>query len=310
MDRYTKGFVIASLVYFFLATVFGIWMGVADAPEWVSFGHIHFNLLGFMAMMIYGVGYFILPRFNGKTIKWPQLVSLHFYAANIGLVGMVATYSQRSSTVFILFALLNVLSAGMFALNLGITLVESDQGEQEKPEEARTRQNREYITPDTRIGEIVTRWPETIDILVNNGFTPLKDLDHLEKVKKLPVTLGMACDRHGLDLEMISGLLNQAANALEREKSASTVQGSISTQTVIPNVGRNIVTEQPISHDHVIGDILKAYPETEKVFRKYYGAACFSCPGQATESIRQSALMHNVDEKAILSDLNNVIGLL
>jgi len=160
------------------------------------------------------------------------------------------------------------------------------------------------------MGEIVTRWPETIDILVNNGFTPLKDPDHLEKVKKLPVTLAMACDRHGLDLEMISGLLNQAANALERERSTSPAQGSISTQTVISNVGRNIVPEQPISHDHVIGDILKAYPETEKVFRKYYGAACFSCPGQATESIRQSALMHNVDEKAILSDLNNAAGLL
>lgn len=310
MDRYTKGFVVTSLIYFFLAAVLGIWMGVADTPVWVSFGHIHFNLLGFMAMMIYGVGYFILPRFNGKTIKWPQLVSLHFYAANIGLVGMVVTYSQRPSIVFILFALLNVLSVGMFALNLGVTLVEPHRGEQEEPEEGRTRRNREYITPDTRMGEIVTRWPETIDILVNNGFTPLKNPEHLEKVKKLPVTLGMACDRHGLDLEMISGLLNQAANALERERSASSVQGSIPTQTVISNVGRNIVPEQPISHDHVIGDILKAYPETEKVFRKYYGAACFSCPGQATESIRQSALMHNVDEKAILSDLNNAAGLL
>ena len=82
MDRYTKGFVIASLVYFFLAAAFGIWIGTAAAPEWVSFGHIHFNLLGFMAMMIYGVAYFILPRFNGKTIKWPQWVPLHFYTAN------------------------------------------------------------------------------------------------------------------------------------------------------------------------------------------------------------------------------------
>ena len=28
MDRYTKGFVVASLAYFFLASVLGIWMGV------------------------------------------------------------------------------------------------------------------------------------------------------------------------------------------------------------------------------------------------------------------------------------------
>ena len=28
MDRYTKAFVVASLVYFFLAAVLGVWMGV------------------------------------------------------------------------------------------------------------------------------------------------------------------------------------------------------------------------------------------------------------------------------------------
>ena len=76
MDRYTKGFVVISLVYFFLAAAFGIWMSTADVPDWVHFGHVHFNLLGFMAMMIYGVGYFILPRFNAKTLKWPQLVAV------------------------------------------------------------------------------------------------------------------------------------------------------------------------------------------------------------------------------------------
>jgi hybrid cluster-associated redox disulfide protein len=309
MDRYTKGFVVASLVYFFLAAALGIWMGATEAPGWVSFAHIHFNLLGFMAMMIYGVGYFILPRFNAKTLKWPQWVPLHFYAANIGLVGMVITSSQRPSALFTLFALLNVASVAMFALNLGVTLVEPLAEEQGEPKEARIPPPREYITPDTRMGEILTRWPETIDILINNGFTPLKDPGHLEKVKSLPVTLGMACDRHGLDLDMIANLLNQAANALEREKSSATAQGATPPQTVISGIGRNIAPGRPITQDHVIGDILKAYPQTEKVFRKYYGAACFSCPGQATESIRQSALMHNVDEKAILADLNNAAGL-
>ncbi len=51
MDRYTKGFVQASLVYFFLAAGFGIWMGMFETTEPVRFAHVHFNLLGFMAMM-------------------------------------------------------------------------------------------------------------------------------------------------------------------------------------------------------------------------------------------------------------------
>ncbi len=44
------------------------------------------------------------------------------------------------------------------------------------------------------------------------------------------------------------------------------------------------------------------------MFRKYYGDGCFSCPGQATESVKQSAMMHNVSEKQLLSELNRAAG--
>jgi len=303
MDRYTKGFVVASLVYFFMAAALGIWMGAADAPGWVSFAHIHFNLLGFMAMMIYGVGYFILPRFNARTLKWPQWVPFHFYAANLGLIGMVATAAERPSAGFSLFALLNVLSVAIFAINLGVTLLEPQKIEEEEPVDAAPPLPKVFITPDTRMGDIVTKWPESVDILISNGFTPLQDPEHLEKVKGLPVTLGMACERHRLDSDLMVSLLNQAVNALEKEKN------SPQTQPVTLNTIQGKLKQgEKITCFHVIGDILKAYPETDRVFRKYYGAACFSCPGQATESIRQSTLMHNVDEKQVLADLNKAAG--
>ena len=304
MDKYTKGFVVSSLFYFFMAAALGIWMGTANAPEWVSFAHIHFNLLGFMAMMIYGIGYFILPRFNAKNLKWPQWVPLHFYAANLGLIGMVATAAERPSTGFTLFALLNVLSVAMFALNLGVTLLEPEEIESEEVEETTAPEPKIYITPDTRMGDIVTQWPESVDILISNGFTPLKDPAHLEKVKGLPVTLGMACERHGLDLDLMVSLLNQAANALEKEKAPSEPQ-----PITLSSIHTTLKQGDVIAQHHVIGDILKVYPATDKVFRKYYGAACFSCPGQSTESIKMSAMMHNADEKNILADLNEAAGL-
>ena len=303
MDKYTKGFVVASLVYFFLAAAFGIWMGATSTPEWVSFAHIHFNLLGFMAMMIYGIGYFILPRFNAKNLKWPQGVPLHFYAANLGLIGMVATAAERPSAGFTLFALLNVLSVAMFAVNMGVTLLEPAEIEIEEPEKTAPPKPKVYITPDSRMGDIVTQWPESVDILISNGFTPLKDPAHLEKVKGLPVTLGMACERHGLDLDLMISLLNQAANALEKEKAPPEPQ-----PITLSSIKTKLKQGDAIAQHHVIGDILKVYPSTDKVFRKYYGAACFSCPGQATESIKQSAMMHNADEKNILTDLNKAAG--
>jgi len=302
MDRYTKGFVLASLVYFFLASVLGIWMGLAETREWVKFAHVHFNLLGFMAMMIYGVGYFILPRFNARILKWPQLVAVHFIIANVGLIGMVFTSSARPSAAFGLFAFLSVLSAFLFASNLGVTLLEPEEEEEETTAVEPVTQI--TITPETRVGEILTRWPETLEILVNNGFAPLADPEHREKVKQLPVTLGMACERHGLDGELIVSLLNKAIAALESER--KTVQSrSVSLQSIRAKLGQG----DAIGPQHIIGDILRVYPATDKVFKKYYGAACFSCPGQATESVRQSAMMHNVDEKNILAELNEAAGI-
>jgi hybrid cluster-associated redox disulfide protein len=78
----------------------------------------------------------------------------------------------------------------------------------------------------------------------------------------------------------------------------------VSLQSIREKIGAG----DGIAPQHIIGDILKTYPAAEKVFKKYYGAACFSCPGQATESVRQSALLHNVDEKNILAELNEAAG--
>jgi hybrid cluster-associated redox disulfide protein len=71
-----------------------------------------------------------------------------------------------------------------------------------------------------------------------------------------------------------------------------------------PAAGAVTAAPRPIVSSDVIGDILARFPATERVFRKYYGAACFSCPGQATETIRQSAMMHDADEEELLRELN------
>jgi hypothetical protein len=195
MDRYTKAFVVAALVYFFLAAALGAWMGSATPAGWVRFAHVHFNLLGFMSMMIYGVGYFILPRFNGRTLRWPSWVPLHFYAANVGLIGMVATAPERPSTGFALFAGLSVVSAAMFVVNLGVTmLVAPAEVEEEEEEEIPSHPQappapsppQVDIHPDMRVGEILSRWPQTVDVFVANGFASLGNPEHREQVKQIP----------------------------------------------------------------------------------------------------------------------------
>jgi len=323
MDRYTKGFVVASLVYFFLAAVLGIWMGGTDGAGWVRFAHVHFNLLGFMAMMIYGVGYFILPRFNGRTLRWPSWVPIHFFLANIGLIGMVATAPERPSTGFILFSALSVISTGMFAVNLGATmLMEPNVEEEEEPASAQEAEPSAAasgaasgpapaapppaapkIDPDMRVGEILTRWPETVEVFVGHGFSSLANAEHREQVKQIPITLRMACQRHNVDFDYMVSELNEAIAPAPPKAAAA-------TKTAPANAAKKgkLAKGVTIGADHILGEILAAYPETEKVFRKYYGDGCFSCPGQATESVKQSAMMHNVSEKQLLTELNRAAG--
>ncbi len=299
MDRYTKGFVVASLVYFLLAAVLGTWMGSAETAGWVRFAHVHFNLLGFMCMMIYGVGYFILPRFNGRTLRWPSLVPLHFYAANIGLIGMVATAPERPSTGFALFAGLSVVSVALFVVNLGATMILAPAQEADGEPAAAHPREKVDIHADTRVGEILTRWPQTADVFVASGFASLGNPEHREQVKQIPITLRMACQRHNVDLEPMVARLVAAAGG-----------EPVAAGAPSPGPARKGGLErgEPIRPDNILGDILAVYPETVMVFRKYYGEGCFSCPGQATESVKQSAMMHNVKEREILADLNRAAG--
>ncbi len=321
MDRYTKGFVAASLVYFFLAAALGIVMGGTDAPGWVRFVHVHFNLLGFMSMMVYGVGYFILPRFNGRTLRWPSWVPVHFYVANAGLIGMAAASPSRPSAAFTFFAGLSVLSAAMFAVNLGATILlqPAALGEEEEPDSpAEGKEGAKHgpgeanagtgvpagvgaeIDPDMRVGEILARWPATVDAFVSAGFSSLGDPAHREQVRQMPITLRMACQRHNVDL---GEMLPRLAAAAEGRGGAPVARPSAAP----PKTG-GLAHGEPIRSGNILGDILAVYPATAGIFRKYYGEGCFSCPGQATESVRQSALMHNVSERSILEELNRAAG--
>lgn len=312
MDRYTKGFIFASLVYFLAASVLGIWIGSAETAGWVRFTHVHFNLLGFMSMMIYGVGYFILPRFNGRALRYPSWVKAHFFIANAGLIGMVASYPFRPSAAFVLFSVLSLAGVALFVANLGMTMLLEPKETEEAEEEAEARaaspektsppaKPRPDIHPDMRVGEILNRWPETVDVFVANGFASLGNPEHREQVKQIPITLRMACQRHNVDLEPMVAMLISAAGG---DVPAAAAAPGAASRTLKGKLSRG----EPIGVDNILGEILDVYPETVKVFRKYYGEGCFSCPGQATESVKQSAMMHNVNEKQLLSELNHAAG--
>jgi cytochrome c oxidase cbb3-type subunit 1 len=97
MDKYAKVFVRSSLIYLGLGTILGVFMvSWPDTRFIISRVHTHLNLLGFMAMMIYGVGYHILPRFMGRPVYSHRLGNTQVWLANITLIGLSLSWIMES----------------------------------------------------------------------------------------------------------------------------------------------------------------------------------------------------------------------
>jgi cytochrome c oxidase cbb3-type subunit 1 len=125
MDKYAKAFVKSSLIYFGIGVIMGVWMILfPDVRFTLTRVHVHILLLGFMAMMIYGVGYHILPRFMGRPVYSHRLGNIQAWLANITLAGLSTSWIIEASQggVWRLLAILFGIGQGaaifMFIFNL------------------------------------------------------------------------------------------------------------------------------------------------------------------------------------------------
>ena len=123
MDPVAKNFIRMSVIYFVIAAVIGAHFMFSRVNHHQLFqAHVHLMLLGWMSMMVYGVGYHILPRFNGNPVAFPKLAIVHFFVANVALVGFVSTWGLSrygfSKMPVQGFAVLNAIGIFMFVTNI------------------------------------------------------------------------------------------------------------------------------------------------------------------------------------------------
>jgi cbb3-type cytochrome oxidase subunit 1 len=92
---------------------------------------MHMTLLGFVTMMIYGVGYHVLPRFVGSPLWSRRLPAWHVWLSNIGLALMCVGFALRvqssvdvalSTAVLGTGGTLSAIGAYVFAFNLWKTM--------------------------------------------------------------------------------------------------------------------------------------------------------------------------------------------
>ena len=129
MDKYAKAFVKASLVYLGIGAITGLIMVVHPDTRFIlTRVHTHLNLLGFVAMMVYGVGYHILPRFMGRPVYSHRLGNTQVLLANITLIGLSISWMLEASlggvwhSLAILFGIGQAVSIFLFIINLWMSM--------------------------------------------------------------------------------------------------------------------------------------------------------------------------------------------
>lgn len=304
MERYPKLFILAAVGYLLAGVALGLYVGISASPPYVTrFIHVHFNLLGFMAMFIYGVAYHILPRFNAKPIKRPELVAVHFYLANLGLLGMsgFAIFDGLYGTGpahygFVISSIVEAAGIIIFAYNImPVMLLESSR------EESRPR-----ITGDMKAAEVLDKWPQLTKIFEESGFKALTSPAARATFAKA-VIISQACKLHKVNerefLEKLNSALESGATDAPSLKKPTTEQRAAKAMAK----GKKISRGQQAEADTLIGSVLEVYPETREVFEKHYGEGCISCAGQAFETISETAMMHGLKTETILGEINEII---
>lgn len=128
MSRLTIMFIKSSLIYFAIATLLGL--DITFMPNHLGAlmpAHAHLMLLGWITMMIYGVGYHILPRFSASPLYSDKLANAQFYLSNIGLIGMaigfvLRNYMDIGAVLLVVFSIITAISILLFAFNMLMTL--------------------------------------------------------------------------------------------------------------------------------------------------------------------------------------------
>ena len=100
MDWFVKAFLKASLAWLAAGVSRGLAMAVH--PAWAVYraAHLHMNLLGFVAMMIFGVAYHVIPRFTGHRLHNRRLAEVQWWLANGGLALFVLGLALLPTTMY------------------------------------------------------------------------------------------------------------------------------------------------------------------------------------------------------------------
>ncbi|HEX7296955.1 MAG TPA: DUF1858 domain-containing protein [Pyrinomonadaceae bacterium] len=225
-DRGLK-FIRAAYLWFIAATAmlvftpvynFAIYMPITGSRS--PFSHAYFGAyrhaltVGFIMMMIVGVSSKIVPMLTGVNLRstrslWPTFILLNL--GNITRVSFqIATdFSPVAYKVMGISGFIEVLGLTLWGYELVANMRAGKKLEKEGWPKILTETL--DISPKTKVGDVLTQYPQSLEIFLRHGFTPLSN-PVLRKTLARAITIEQACRREDVDMAELIGELKEMAD--------------------------------------------------------------------------------------------------
>ena len=223
-DRSLK-FIRAAFVWFVIATAmlvvvpfynFGIYRPLTGSA--VPFSHAFFGAyrhaltVGFIMMMIVGVSSKVVPTLSGVDVRraaslWPTFVLLNLGNAMRVSFQIATDFTPNAYKIMGISGFIEVVGLSLWAYEL---VQNMRVGKRLEKGVAEPRATVSSIAPDTRVGDVLNRYPQSLDVFIKHGFTPLSN-PVLRRTLAQVITVEQACRREGVDMNVLLAELQRFA---------------------------------------------------------------------------------------------------
>lgn len=224
-DRGLK-FIRAAYIWFILATAmlvftpiynFGIYMPLTGSH--VPFSHAFFGAyrhaltVGFIMMMIVGVSSKVVPTLSGVDVRRANSLWPTFLLLNLGNLTRVSSqiatdFFPSAYSVMGFSGFIEVVGLTLWGYELFANMRAGKKLERETSTVNGNGRGKFQITPQTKVADVLAHYPQSLQIFLRHGFTPLGN-PVLRKTMARVVTIEQACRREGVDLAELLAELRQ-----------------------------------------------------------------------------------------------------
>jgi hypothetical protein len=196
---------------------FGVYMPITGSH--VPFSHAFFGAyrhaltVGFIMMMIVGVSSKIVPTLSGIDVKranslWPTFLLLNLGNLTRVTFQIATDFSPSAYPVMGISGFIEVFGLTLWGYELFANMRVGKKLEKESS--VLNFLQPLDITPDTKVGEVLARYPQSLEVFVQRGFLLLRN-PVLRKTMARAITIEQACRREGVDLRGLLSDLQQLA---------------------------------------------------------------------------------------------------